>query len=53
MINAVIDLSGWCGPTVHGLVNVTTAGANLGLLSLPTAPADSAIVLVLAGHDGR
>jgi MFS-type transporter involved in bile tolerance (Atg22 family) len=53
MMNSVANLGGWFGPWMYGLVKDATGSDNIGLLCLALAPAISAIVIVMVGHDRR
>ena len=53
MINTVAQFGGWVGPWVFGLVKDATGSDNTALLFLAMAPAISAVLVIVAGHDRR
>jgi ACS family tartrate transporter-like MFS transporter len=53
MIQSTGQLGSWLGPWAFGLLKDATGSNNFALLCLAAAPAISALLLVLVGHDRR
>jgi MFS family permease len=53
LINSVGNLGGFFGPSLFGLVKDASGSDTIALLSLALAPALSAIMVLMVGHDRR
>jgi cyanate permease len=53
MIQSIGQLGSWLGPWGFGLVKDASGSNNIALLCLAAAPALSAVLVVLVGHDRR
>jgi MFS family permease len=53
LINSVGNLGGFFGPSIFGLVKDASGSDTIALLSLALAPALSAIMVIMVGHDRR